>query len=469
MPRSQSRARSLRLPSARRLIGLVALAALLTGLFGALAPTSAQSGSDFGARVRARLQADGDIEFGLRADGQVLTPRLRIFPARVTHSRWLVSSVVELRGVQLQVIARRQADGDTEFGIRADGVDILRGQIFPADASANRWLQSRVASVSSADDPGNLVIYSGRGESLVGGLIDSFEAATGIDVQVRYGGTAELALLIGEEGTASPADVFYGQDAGALSFLAEEGLAARLPADVLASVENDNFKDDGGEWIGTSGRARVLIVSPERITEEDRPDSVFDLTDEEWRGRVSWAPGNGSFQAFVTAMRVIDGDAVTERWLRDMIANDVQCRRNNSTQVQSVIDGRVDVGLVNHYYRFRPQFDDGRETAINYFPPGDAGGAGALVNIAGVAVIESGANQTNALRFVRFLLSELGQKYFRGETNEYPVAAGVEPIVDLPSLDSLNPPSLALTSLSDLQGTLDLFDKIGLAACPDSS
>lgn len=475
MPTPPSGAGRLRLPYLsgrliRQVLGFAVLAALLAGLFSAIAPAGAQGGTAFDVQVRARLQADGDIEFGLRADGENLTPTLRIFSARITDQRWRVSSVVERHGVQLQVIARRQADGDTEFGVRADGEDLLpRSRTFPADTRPNRWLVSSAVSAMSPDDAGELVIYSGRGEGLVGALIDSFEDATGIDVQVRYGGTAELALLIGEEGTSSPADVFYGQDAGALSFLAEQGLAARLPADILASVENENFKDDDGQWIGTSGRARVLIISTERVAEEDRPNSVFDLTDEEWRGRVSWAPGNGSFQAFVTAMRVIDGDAVTEQWLRDMIANDVQCRRNNSTQVQSVIDGRVDVGLVNHYYRFRPQFDDGRDTAINYFPPGDAGKAGALINIAGVAVIESGENQTNALRFVRYLLSEVGQKYFRGETNEYPVSAGVEPIVDLPSLDSLDPPSLALTSLSDLQGTLDLFDKIGLAACPDSS
>lgn len=458
----------LRVP--RRLVALLTLTALLAGVFAALGTAGAQDSETFSVRIRAQLHEDGRIEFGLRADGEILTPSRRFLPANPKVGLVHVSSVVERMGVQLQVIAIRQADGDTEFGLRADAETVLRGQIFPADTAQQTWLVSSVAaSVSSPDELGSLVIYSGRGESLVDPLIDSFEEATGIDVQVRYGGTAELALLIGEEGSLSPADVFYGQDAGALSFLAEEGLAAALPADILASVSNENFKDDNGRWIGTSGRARVLIVSTERVAEGDRPNSVFDLTDEEWRGRVSWAPGNGSFQAFVTAMRMIDGEAVAEQWLRDMVANNVQCRRNNSTQVQSVIDGRVDVGLVNHYYRFRPQFDDGRDLAINYFPPGDAGGAGALINIAGVAVIESGANQTNALRFVRYLLSEVGQKYFRGETNEYPVSAGVEPIVDLPSLDSLDPPSLALTSLSDLQGTLDLFDKIGLTACPDSS
>ena len=112
-------------------------------------------------------------------------------------------------------------------------------------------------------DPGQLIIYSGRGESLVGPLLERFEELTGIEIKVRYGDTAAMAIAISEEGSRSPADIYYGQDAGALSFLSEEGLAAQLPADVTAMVDG-KFRDDGGRWIATSGRARVLIVSPDR-------------------------------------------------------------------------------------------------------------------------------------------------------------------------------------------------------------
>ena len=303
------------------------------------------------------------------------------------------------------------------------------------------------------EDPGDLVIYSGRGESLVGPLIDRFETRTGIDVKVRYAGTAELAIQIAEEGNRSPADVYYGQDAGALSFLAEEGLAAPLPADVTAMVD-EKFQDDEGRWIATSGRARVLIISPERVP--NPPDSVFDLADPEWKGRIGWAPTNGSFQAFVTAMRQIHGEEATEEWLRGMIANDVAVYPKNTPQVQAVGDGELDIGLVNHYYLFR--FDDDW-AAANHFT--DSGEAGALINVAGVAMLEGSNNRSNALRFIRFLLSEEGQTYFRDATNEYPVASGIEANPRLIPLDELNPPSLALTTLSDLEGTLELLRKVG--------
>ncbi|MXX79868.1 MAG: iron ABC transporter substrate-binding protein [Chloroflexi bacterium] len=306
------------------------------------------------------------------------------------------------------------------------------------------------------EDAGQLTIYSGRGESLVGPLIERFEELTGISVRIRYAGTAELAVAILEEGDRSPADVYYAQDAGALAALAENGALTPLPDDLTGNVP-DGFADASGYWVATSGRARVLIISPDRVP--NPPSSVFDLVEPEWRGRVGWAPTNGSFQAFVTAMRQIHGEETTEQWLRGMITNDVRVYPKNSPQVQAVHDGELDIGLVNHYYLIRQISVDDDWHGANHFT--DAGEAGALINIAGVALLRASDNDKNALRFIEFLLSEEGQTYFREETFEYPVAAGVEAWPTLVPLDELDPPSLALTSLSDLEGTLELLERVG--------
>ena len=306
------------------------------------------------------------------------------------------------------------------------------------------------------EDPGDLTIYSGRGESLVGPIIERFEELTGIDVRVRYAGTAELAVAILEEGDRSPADIYYAQDAGALAALAENGVLTQLPDDIVGSVAAE-FADASGRWVATSGRARVLIISPDRVP--NPPSSVFDLVNPEWRGRVGWAPTNGSFQAFVTAMRQIHGEEATEEWLRGMIANDVRVYPKNSPQVQAVHDGELDIGLVNHYYLIRKTSVESDWHGVNHFT--DPGEAGALINIAGVALLNASDNDGNALRFIRFLVSEESQTYFREQTFEYPVAAGVSAWPTLVPLDDLNPPSLALTSLSDLEGTIALLEAVG--------
>ena len=157
------------------------------------------------------------------------------------------------------------------FACRADRVFMLR--IISSLALIVLFaLASGACAADEAEedaDPGQLIIYSGRGESLVGPLLERFEELTGIEIKVRYGDTAAMAIAIAEEGSRSPADIYYGQDAGALSFLSEEGLAAQLPADVTAMVDG-KFQDDGGRWIATSGRARVLIFSPDRRAQPAR-------------------------------------------------------------------------------------------------------------------------------------------------------------------------------------------------------
>ena len=346
------------------------------------------------------------------------------------------------------------ASGDSGEAATAAAQRAAQAAERAADA-AERAAQSSAAAPAD-DDPGEITIYSGRGESLVGALIERFETETGIQVRIRYAGTAALAVAILEEGSRSPADVYYAQDAGALGALADAGALAALPGAVLDRVDA-RFRDAEGRWVGTSGRARVLVISPERVP--NPPGSIFELTEPEWRGRVGWAPTNGSFQAFVTALRQIHGEEAAEQWLRGMIANEVREYPKNSPQVQAVHDGELDVGLVNHYYLYRFLDEDPEFAAANHFT--DPGQAGALVNIAGVGMLSASDNRENALRFIEYLLEAQAQEYFRDQTSEYPLAAGVAARPELTPLEQLDPPSLALTSLADLEGTLGLLQEVG--------
>lgn len=310
---------------------------------------------------------------------------------------------------------------------------------------------------ATGDEPATLTIYSGRNEELVGPLIDRFEEETGIATEVRYASTAQQAATILEEGDATPADVFYAQDAGALGALQDAGRLARLPEDLLARVD-PRFRSREGVWVGTSGRARTVVYDTRELDRSDLPASVLDLTDPAWRGRIGWAPTNASFQAFVTAMRVTYGDERTRDWLEGMLANGVEEYPSNIPIVDAVGRGEIDVGLVNHYYLYRFLDEDPGFPAENAFLGDDVGG---LVNVAGVGVVE-GSDQTEAAqRFVAFLLSEDAQAYFAEETFEYPLLDGVAADGRLPALRELDPPDVDLTDLDDLAGTLDLLRDVG--------
>lgn len=311
-------------------------------------------------------------------------------------------------------------------------------------------------------EPGTLVIYSGRSESLVAPIIEQFAAETGIDVQVRYGGTAELAATLLEEGENSPADLFYAQDPGGLGAIAEAGLLSRLPDDLLQQVP-ERFRAENGEWIGLSGRARVVVYNSNNVDPADLPNTIEGFTAPEWQGRIGWAPTNGSFQAMVTGMRTVWGEARTRDWLAGIQANDAQIYSGNTPIVEAVGAGEIDAGFVNHYYLFRFLSEQGESFAArNYFIP--SGGPESLIMVSGAGILDSSPNRDNALIFLNYMLSTAGQQYFTNETFEYPVVAGVETpdlLTPLSELDS-QAIDIDLSGLADLPGTAALLGELGL-------
>lgn len=313
-------------------------------------------------------------------------------------------------------------------------------------------------------DPGSLVIYSGRSESLVGPIIDQFAQATGIQVDVRYGSTAEMAGVLLEEGSNSPADIFYAQDPGGLGAIANAGLLTTLPETTLSRVPA-SFADPNGQWVGISGRARVVVYNTEAIADpaSELPDDLEGFTAPEWRGRLGWAPSNGSFQAMVTAMRVIWGDEQTANWLSGIQANEPVVYEGNSPIVTAVGAGEIDAGLVNHYYLYRFLAEQGESFAArNYFLPG--GGPGSLIMVSGAGILNSAPNAANAQRFVDFLLTLPAQQYFAAQTFEYPLVEGVNTPAGLPPLADLDALAVDvdLAQLSDLQGTQDMLIELGI-------
>jgi iron(III) transport system substrate-binding protein len=319
----------------------------------------------------------------------------------------------------------------------------------------------------SGDDSGaggepaaSLTVYSGRSEELVRPVIEQFEAETGIRVLMRYGATAEMAGAILEEGDNSPADVFFAQDAGALGALSREGRLAQLDAEVLDKVDPE-YRSVNGDWLGISGRARVAVYNTNLLAESSLPDSILDFTADRWAGgKIGWAPTNGSFQAFVTALRLTEGEEGARAWLEGIKANEPKVYENNIAIVEAAGAGEIEAGFVNHYYLHRVKAEDPAFPAANHlFPDGDVG---SLVNVAGVGILGTADHAEEARQLVDFLLGESAQQYFAGETFEIPLVDGVTSDPSLPPLETLKQPDIDLGQLDDLEGTLRLLTEVGV-------
>lgn len=312
-------------------------------------------------------------------------------------------------------------------------------------------------SDDSSDE--SLVVYSGRDEELVAPLIEQFEDSSGIDVEVRYADTPAMAAQLLEEGEGTDADVFLSQDAGALGALAAEGMFIELPADVTDAVP-EKYTSKDGTWVALTGRARVIAYDSERLSEDDVPADVSALTSEEWKGRFGIVPDNASFQAFVTAMRVTEGEDAAREWLEGIEANDPQIFSKNGELLEAVNSGAVEVGLINHYYWASSETDLDEMRAQLKF--GEPGTVSALVNVTGAGILTGAADSDAAQEFVEFLVSDEAQEYFLTETAEYPLVEGMDAPPGVPELNDLGGPDIDLAELASLEETVDLITSVGL-------
>lgn len=308
---------------------------------------------------------------------------------------------------------------------------------------------------------GDLVIYSGRREPLLEPVIEAFEQASGIDVSVKYGSTTELGNALIEEKNNPRADVFVGTDAATAEQLRARGVFAPWDGEALASIPAE-FRAEDGSWVGVSGRARVIMYNTNLVQATDLPDSVFDLSDPAWKGKIAIpSTTNSSFTAWVSSLRKLKGDDAARDLLQALKDNDVTVLKEHTDVRKAVGTGEFALGLVNHYY-YQLEKEAGSPVGVIY-PDQQAGEVGVLLNAAAASIVEDAEHRENAEAFMAFLLGAEAQKIFAETNFEYPLVDGVtETRADVKRGTLIESP----VSLSELgamnDATLDMLEDIGL-------
>ncbi len=320
-------------------------------------------------------------------------------------------------------------------------------------------------SGSSADNAASgkvVTVYSGRSESLVKPLLDRLQQDLGVRVDVRYGDSSELAAQILEEGERTNADLFFSQDAGALGAVAGAGRFQPLDASVTSRV-SPGFADEQNRWVATSARARVVAYHPAKAPDAASFTTIDAILDPKYKGAVGYAPTNASFHSFVTALRVAKGEEGAKTWLTKLKANEPKAYDKNTAVLDAVDSGQVSLGLINHYYWHAKVAEKGAPNVTAKIRFLNSNDPGALVNVAGVGVLNGSPEASEATRLVEALLSTKSQTFFADETAEYPVVPGVTSQKhQLPALTSLKAANIDLNDLDSLQETLAMLNEVGL-------
>lgn len=312
---------------------------------------------------------------------------------------------------------------------------------------------------TAASQP-TLTLYNAQHEQLLDEIVPGFTKATGIKVKMRNGDDFELANQLVQEGSASPADVFLTENSPAMTLVESRGLFAKLDAGTLAQVPAQ-FAPADGSWTGFAARSTVLVYNTGKLKAADLPTSIMELSDPKWKGKISFSPSGADFQAIVSAVVDVKGEAAAKKWLDGLKANG-KIYQGNNVVLKSVNSGEVDAGVIYHYYWYRDQAESGANSAntkLHFFGNKDAG---AFLSVSGAGVLKSSKHPAQAQEFVKYLSSTAGQKAIADSyALEYPLNPAVPPNPALKPLTELDPPQI---EVSDLNGpkVIELMQQAGL-------
>lgn len=315
------------------------------------------------------------------------------------------------------------------------------------------------ASGCSADDGPSIVVYNAQHQQLLEELAPEFTQQTGIRVELRNGQDLELAAQLQQEGAASPADVFLTENSPAMAQVERAGLLAALPAEVTAPIPAQ-YRPTSGLWTGFVARSTVLVYNTDLVDPAELPDSIMDLADPAWRGRISFSPAGADFQAIVAGILALKGEQATREWLEGIKANGTVYDGNNVV-LQAVNAGKAEVGIIYHYYWYRDRAETGEvsdRSALYFFGNQDPG---AFVSVSGAGILASSKHRADAEKFIAFLTGRVGQQALADSyALEYPLNPDVQLAPPVKPFSDLQPPAVNVSDL-DSATVIRLMTEVG--------
>jgi iron(III) transport system substrate-binding protein len=298
------------------------------------------------------------------------------------------------------------------------------------------------ASVLADDQVINL--YSARHYPTDEALYSDFTKATGIKINRVDSDDAGIIARLKAEGSASPADVILLVDAARLWKGEVDGMFLPVKSKTLETAIPTQLRskptDEGTAWFGLSTRARVVVYDKLKVNKGD-VDTYEELADAKNKGKLCIRSGSHPYNlSLFGAMTEHLGPAATETWLKGMVDNMARAPKGGDTdQIKAVASGECGIAVTNTYYLARlmrstnPAEKAVAERVGVVFPNQQSWGT--HVNVAGGAVARYSKNQTNAVKFLEYLVSPEAQNHFANGNNEWPVVKGMK--LDNPALKAM--------------------------------
>ena len=293
-----------------------------------------------------------------------------------------------------------------------------------------------IACTKNAEE---VIVYTSVDQIFSEPVLKGFEKETGISVKAVYDteetkSTGVLNRLIAEKDNPQ-CDVFWSGDPVRTIVLKNKGITAPYHS-VVASDIDPVFKDPEYHWTGFSARARVLIYNKDLLKKGDIPQSIFDLTNEKYKGKVAIAnPLFGTTTFHISALFFAIGDEKAKQFLEELKKNDVVIATSNGDVKKRVVKGELACGLTDTDDAFEA-IKEGANVGIIFL---DQQGIGSLIMPNTVNLIKNAKHSENGKKLMDYLLSKKTEAKLARSCAQMPLHKGVDVPENIPSLDHIKP------------------------------
>ena len=269
-----------------------------------------------------------------------------------------------------------------------------------------------------------VVVYTALDKEFSKPIFEDFTKATGIAVLPKFDTestkTAGLANAIVAEAARPRCDVFWNNEIILTLRLARLGLLD-VYRPKIATRYPEMYRSKDGLWHGLAARARILLVNTKRTPKQQWLQSITDLTDRKWKGRIGMAkPLFGSTASHAACLFAAWGDEKARTFFEKLKANQVKILSGNKQVAQAVSHGEIDFGITDTDDAY-DEIQAARPVEIIY-PDQGGGQIGTLYIPNTLAVIKGAPHPAEARRLVDYVLSpEVEARLAQGPSAQVPL------------------------------------------------
>ncbi|KPF70821.1 iron ABC transporter substrate-binding protein [Bosea sp. AAP35] len=307
-------------------------------------------------------------------------------------------------------------------------------------------------------------LYTTREPALLNPVLESFTKDTGIKVNAVFLKDG-LQERVAAEGANSPADVMLMVDVGQINALADAGVTQPIKSAMVEKTIPAALRGPGDSWVTLTQRARIVIVSKERVKQD--AITYEDLADPKWKGRFCIRAGQHPYNnAFFAAYLARNGAEKTETYLKALKANVARKPGGGDREVaRDILSGQCDIALINTYYiglmSQAKNEQKGWFDAIKPLKTTFANG-GTHVNVSAAAIAKNAPNRDSAVKLIEYMLGEKAQTLYADGNFEFPVNPDVKESAAVKLLGTLTPDTTPLGDVAkNRKAAADLVDKVG--------